>query len=34
MRRTRGRWHTKDARLRQMGPKGVNECSNTAITAA
>ena len=34
MRRPSGGRYTKDARLRQMGPKGVNECSNTAITAA
>ncbi len=26
--------HTKDARFRQMGPKGVDERCNTAITAA
>ena len=34
MRRPRGPGHTKDARLRQMGPKGVNERSDAAITAA
>ena len=34
MRRPRGPGHTKDARLRQMGPKGVNERSDAAITTA
>jgi hypothetical protein len=30
----RGGGHTKDARFRQMGPKGVDERGNAAITAA
>jgi hypothetical protein len=34
VRRAGGGGHTKDARLRQMGPKGVNERSDAAITAA
>ena len=34
VRRARGPGHTKDARLRQMGPKGVNERSDAAISAA
>ena len=29
-----GRGHAKDARFRQMGPKGVDERGNAAITAA
>jgi hypothetical protein len=34
VRRPRGGGHANDARLRQMGPKGVDERSNAAITAA
>jgi len=30
----RGGGHTKDARIRQMGPEGVNERCDAAITAA
>jgi hypothetical protein len=32
--RARRRGHAKDARFRQMGPKGVDERGNAAITAA
>jgi hypothetical protein len=32
--RSGGSGHLKNARLRQMGPKGVDERSNAAITAA
>jgi hypothetical protein len=31
---TRGGGHTKDARIRQVGPKGVDERCYAAITAA
>ena len=34
VRRAGGGGHTKDARLRQMWPKGVDERGNAAITAA
>jgi hypothetical protein len=34
MRGSRGCGHTKDARLRQMGPKGVDKRGYAAITAA
>ena len=34
VRRPGGGGHTKDARLRQMGPKGVDERCDAAITAA
>ena len=34
VRGARGPGHTKDARLRQMGPKGVDERCDAAITAA
>ena len=34
VRRAGGGGHTKDARLRQMGPKGVDERCDAAITAA
>jgi len=32
--RARGRGHAKDARLRQVWPKGVDERGDAAITAA
>jgi len=34
VRRPSGSRHAKDARLRQMEPKGVDERSNAAITTA